>query len=109
MKKIEVPDEIAKDQGLQKLDKVEKIADKLKMNRTQVKGVLRGILETPDLFNFLMQQGIINLFQTKHTSFDLQETHSLHFRIDSCYLILEWLGILSDLLLFNYTYTCNCI
>ena len=86
MKKIEVPDEIAKDQGLQKLDKVEKIADKLKMNRTQVKGVLRGILETPDLFNFLMQQGINSLFQTNYTPFDLQETHSLHFRIDSCYL-----------------------
>ena len=60
MKKIEVPDEIAKDQGLQKLDKVEKFADKLKMNRTQVKSVLRGILETPDLFNFIRQQGKIN-------------------------------------------------
>ncbi len=53
LKKIQVPDDIAKE--FQPLEKVEKIAEKLKMNRTQVKGVLRWEFEKKILIwiNFL--------------------------------------------------------
>jgi hypothetical protein len=56
MKKIEVPDDIANDSGLEKLDKIEKFASKMKMNRTQIKGVIRGICETPELLHLALKQ-----------------------------------------------------
>merc|ERR1712223_1511789 len=56
LKKIGVPDEIANGSANQKLDKIEQFANQRKMNRTQVKTVIRGILETPDLLNYIRQQ-----------------------------------------------------
>ena len=49
LKKIDVPEEIQKES--QGLESVEKIAEKLHMNRTQVKSVLRELAETPELFS----------------------------------------------------------
>ena len=54
LKKIEVPEEIAKKS--QALEGVEKIAGKLKMNRTQVKSVLKELVVTPELFNLVLKQ-----------------------------------------------------
>ena len=51
LKTIEVPYDIAKNSANQKLDKIEQFANQRKMNRTQVKAVIRGMLETPYLLN----------------------------------------------------------
>ena len=55
MKRIEVPDEIIKDaQPIN--DSVQKMADKLKLHRTQVKGILKALYEVPELLNTAMAQ-----------------------------------------------------
>ena len=55
MKRIEVPDEIIKEaQPID--DSVQKMAQKLKLHRTQVKGILKALYEVPELLNTAMQQ-----------------------------------------------------
>ena len=55
MKRIEVPEEIIKD--AQPIDEsVQKMADKLKLHRTQVKGILKALYEVPELLNTAKQQ-----------------------------------------------------
>lgn len=53
LKKIEVPEDIARESHV--FHKVEKTAGKFKMNRTQVKSVLREIASTPELLGVVKQ------------------------------------------------------
>ena len=57
LKKIEVPEEIAKEfnNGVEDRCKIEKIGDKLKLNRTQVKSVIRKLVEAPELLTVVQQ------------------------------------------------------
>merc|ERR1711963_467575 len=55
MKRIEVPEDILKDaQPIN--DSVQKMADKLKLHRTQVKGILKALYEVPELLDTARQQ-----------------------------------------------------
>lgn len=54
LKKIEVPEEIVKSAEAFE-EGMEKIANRLKLNRTQVKSVIRKLVEAPELLNVVQQ------------------------------------------------------
>ena len=54
LKKIDVPDEVVKNSD-EFEERMERMAHKLNLNRTQVKSVIRNLVEVPELFGRVQQ------------------------------------------------------
>ena len=83
MKRIEVPDEIMKDADPIN-DSVQKMADKLKLHRTQVKGILKALYEVPELLNTAMAQAgetLENPDNTENTTPEVRHTRNITKKI----------------------------
>ena len=73
LKKIDVPDDVVK--GTEGFERgMEQVATKLNMNRTQVKSVIRKLVEAPELLKFVKEMAGENSDSKDHPEVKMTRT-----------------------------------